>query len=74
MMSNELSVKDQMLCIMFQLNQQGVENITQAEMLIMLGVDEDEIEPEAHQVILTVSEEALAEGELIFARLTNQIH
>jgi len=73
-MSNELSVKDQMLCIMFQLNQQGVENITQAEMLIMLGVDEDEIEPEAHQVILTVSEEALAEGELIFARLTNQIH
>ena len=73
MMSEEISVKDQMLCILFQLSQQGVESITQADILLMLGLDEDEIEAACHDVIITASEEALAQGELIFAKLTNQI-
>lgn len=74
MMSNELSIRDQMLYILFELNQQGVESISQADLLILLGVDEVDIEPELHDVILAISQEGLAEGELIFARLNNQIH
>ena len=67
-------VRDQILSIIYQLKKQGVDPVSLGQVLVLMGMDEDSIEEEKFDIMLSMSEENEVIGELALARLCNNIH
>lgn len=71
---DEEFLRNQILSILYQFKQQGVDEIRSADLMSILGFEEDEIPPEEYDVWISLPEAAQDEAELALAKLTKNIH
>lgn len=62
------------LSAMYQLKQQGTTEISEGDLLVLMGYDLDDIEEARFNVILSLPDSADEVAALSHARLNNQIH
>jgi hypothetical protein len=73
-MTDDEFVRDQILSIVYQMKLQGVDVISAGQILLLLGVEPDQIEDEQFDIMLSMSDENEVLGELATARLSNNVH
>jgi len=73
-MNERTEIHDQILSILYQLKQQGVTKISSAHIMLILGVEEEEIPSDHYGIMLSLDQDAELEAELATARLMNNIH
>lgn len=70
----ERDLRDQILSIMYQFKQQGVDEIRSSDMMLLLGYEEEEIPPEEFDIWLSLPENADLEAEAAAAKIMGRIH
>jgi len=73
-MTDRDETNDQILSVLYQLKMQGVESISSGELMMLMGIDEEEIPSDQFNIVLRLTEDNEIQGELALARLMNRIH
>ena len=71
---DEQSLRDQILSIMYQFKQQGVDELRSSDLMMLLGYEEEEIPPEEFDIWLSLPENADLEAEAAAAKIMGKIH
>jgi hypothetical protein len=71
---DEHQLRDQILSIMYQFKQQGVDELRSSDLMMLLGYEEEEIPPEEFDIWLTLPEHAELEAEVAAAKIMGKIH
>lgn len=72
--NDEQELRDQILSIMYQFKQQGVDEIRSSDLMMLLGYEEEEIPPEEFDIWLALPEHADLEAEAAAAKIMGKIH
>jgi hypothetical protein len=71
---SESETRDQILGLMYSFKQQGMDQISLGELLLLLGVDLEEITDDQFDIMVSLPDSSDLEAELCWARINNQIH
>lgn len=71
---DEQALRDQILSIMYQFKQQGVDEIRSSDLMMLLGYEEEEIPPEEFDIWLSLPDNADLEAEAAAAKIMGKIH
>ena len=70
----ERDLRDQILSIMYQFKQQGIDELRSSDLMMLLGYEEEEIPPEEFDIWLSLPENADLEAEAAAAKIMGKIH
>ena len=70
----EQALREQILSIMYQFKQQGVDEIRSSDLMMLLGYEEEEIPPEEFDIWLSLPDNANLEAEAALAKILGQLH
>ena len=63
-MTDRDETNDQILSVLYQLKMQGVESISSGELMMLMGIDEEEIPSDQFNIVLRLTEDNEIQGEL----------
>lgn len=73
-MEVEISLREQIIYCLYQLKLAGINSISAGDIMLLLGISEEEIPEEDFHTMVEMPEEQMVLGELIQAKLNNQVN
>lgn len=71
---DDQALRDQILSIMYQFKQQGVDEIRSSDLMMLLGYEEEEIPSEEFDIWLSLPSDSNLEAEAALAKILGQLH
>lgn len=73
-MEASISLKEQIIYLLYQLKLSGIDEISAGDLMLLLGIEENDIPEEDFEVMVEMKEDQMVLGELVQAKLNNQIN